>query len=50
MAQYASNNVQYRRAPSKNHAQLVTNQAPPGIFQRNMEWRNKRDKKIKQLH
>ena len=49
MAQYASNNVQYRRAPSKNHAQLVTNQAPPGIFQRNMEWRNKRDKKIKRM-
>ena len=48
MAEYVSNQVQYRRAPSGN-AQLVTNQPAPGIFQRNMEWRNKRDNKIQRM-
>ena len=49
MAQYASNGVQYRRAPAMDQRDLVTNQAPPSIFQRSMDWRNKRDKKIKRL-
>ena len=49
MAQYASNGVQYRRAPASGQRDLVTNQAPPSIFQRSMDWRNKRDKKIKRL-
>ena len=49
MAQYASNGVQFRRAPARDQRDLVTNQAPPSIFQRSMDWRNKRDKKIKRL-
>ena len=49
MAQYASNGVQYRRAPSSSNRELVTNQAPPSIFKRSMDWRNKRDNKIKRL-
>ena len=37
--------MQYRRAPGKTK---VTTEAP-GIFQRTMQWRNKRDSKIKKL-
>jgi hypothetical protein len=46
MSGYAAN-VQYRRAPAANSTAVISE--APGIFQRSMKWRNKRDAKIKKL-
>ena len=42
-----STQVQYRRAPAKNSTAVIAK--APGIFQRSMQWRNKRDAKINDL-
>ena len=41
-----STNMQYRRAPAASSTAVAE---APGIFQRTMQWRNKRDAKITKL-